>query len=113
MIITYKILFLSVASTTIAPSPPTEFQCQDYSIPIKFKCDGVVQCIPDGSDETDCPKAIEETTTATPLTTSGKQEYRGSAILLESYYKYMQFLLIKNTYSYLPNKRGGPNKREG
>ena len=31
------------------------FECQDYPIPIKFKCDGVKHCVPDGLDEIDCP----------------------------------------------------------
>ena len=46
-------LFFAVKSTPIAPT--TQFQCRDYSIPIQLKCDGLVQCVPDGSDEIDCP----------------------------------------------------------
>merc|ERR1712038_1155088 len=44
---------MKVKSTPIAPT--TQFQCRDYSIPIQFKCDGLAQCVPDGSDEIDCP----------------------------------------------------------
>ena len=33
---------------------PTTFQCQNYRIPIKFQCDGLEHCVPDGSDEIDC-----------------------------------------------------------
>jgi secreted trypsin-like serine protease len=44
---------MKVKSTPITPT--TQFQCRDYSIPIQFKCDGLVQCVPDGSDEIDCP----------------------------------------------------------
>ena len=32
----------------------TTFQCQKYRIPIEFQCDGLVHCVPDGTDETDC-----------------------------------------------------------
>ncbi len=38
------------------------FECRDYPIPIKFRCDGVKQCVPDGLDEIDCPT----TTTVSP-----------------------------------------------
>ena len=33
---------------------PTTFQCQNYRIPIKFQCDGLEHCVPDGTDEIDC-----------------------------------------------------------
>ena len=49
-------------STTTAP-PPTIYQCQYYSIPITLKCDGIKQCVPDGSDEIGCTTPIVTTTT--------------------------------------------------
>ena len=33
----------------------SQFQCQYYSIPLKFRCDGITNCVPDGFDEQDCP----------------------------------------------------------
>ena len=35
----------------------SQFQCQYYSIPLKFRCDGITNCVPDGFDEQDCPVA--------------------------------------------------------
>ena len=35
----------------------SQFQCQYWSIPLKFRCDGITHCVPDGSDEQDCPEA--------------------------------------------------------
>ena len=35
----------------------SRFQCQFWSIPLKFRCDGVTNCFPDGFDEQDCPEA--------------------------------------------------------
>ena len=35
----------------------SQFQCQFWSIPLKFRCDGITHCVPDGSDEQDCPEA--------------------------------------------------------
>ena len=33
----------------------SQFQCQYWSIPLKFRCDGITNCVPDGFDEQDCP----------------------------------------------------------
>ena len=46
-----------------------QFQCQLYPIPLKLKCDGTTHCIPDGSDEQDCPEAptISSPTTIPPF----------------------------------------------
>ena len=41
----------------LKPTVESQFQCQLYSIPLQFKCDGTIHCIPDGSDEEDCPEA--------------------------------------------------------
>ena len=35
----------------------SQFQCQYYSVPLKFRCDGITNCVPDGFDEQDCPVA--------------------------------------------------------
>jgi len=50
-------------ATTIAPA--TLFQCRLYAIPIQLKCDGVKHCVPDASDEIDCPGATRENPTTT------------------------------------------------
>ena len=39
------------------PTVESQFQCQFWSIPLKFRCDGITHCVPDGSDEQDCPEA--------------------------------------------------------
>ena len=44
-------------STSLIPIVESQFQCQLYPIPLKLKCDGTTHCIPDGSDEKDCPEA--------------------------------------------------------
>ena len=36
----------------------SQFQCQLYAIPIQLKCNGVINCVPDGSDEQDCSEII-------------------------------------------------------
>ena len=41
----------------LEPTVESQFQCQSYSIPLQFKCDGTIHCVPDGSDEKDCPEA--------------------------------------------------------
>ena len=57
----YLWLFFTVKSATVEPA--TQFQCRDYRIPIELKCDGLTQCIPDGSDELDCPTIHLKNTT--------------------------------------------------
>ena len=47
-------------NTTVVQGTPkvkSQFQCQFWSIPSKFRCDGITHCVPDGSDEQDCPEA--------------------------------------------------------
>ena len=44
-------------STSLTPMIESQFQCQYYSIPLKFRCDGITNCVPDGFDEQDCPVA--------------------------------------------------------
>ena len=47
-------------NTTVVQGTPTvesQFQCQFWSIPLRFRCDGITHCVPDGSDEQDCPEA--------------------------------------------------------
>ena len=56
-----------MTSATIVPSASEMFQCRDYPLPIALKCDGIVQCIPDGIDEADCPNTTAATTTPSPL----------------------------------------------
>ena len=38
------------------PTAESQFQCQFWSIPLRFRCDGITHCVPDGSDEQDCPE---------------------------------------------------------
>ena len=47
----------SAMTATLAPMVESQFQCQFYQIPIQFKCDGKTHCVPDGTDERDCPEA--------------------------------------------------------
>ena len=47
----------SAMTTSLMPTVESQFQCQFYQIPIQFKCDGTTHCVPDGTDEQDCPKA--------------------------------------------------------
>ena len=47
----------SAMTATSTPASESEFRCQFWSIPIRFKCDGIIHCIPDGADEEDCPEA--------------------------------------------------------
>ena len=44
-------------STSLIPTIESQFQCQFWSIPLKFRCDGITHCVPDGFDEQDCPEA--------------------------------------------------------
>ena len=44
-------------TTSLTPTVESQFQCQFYQIPIQFKCDSIIHCVPDGADEQDCPKA--------------------------------------------------------
>ena len=46
----------SAMTATLAPTVESQFQCQFYQIPIQFKCDGTTHCVPDGTDEQDCPE---------------------------------------------------------
>ena len=43
-------------STSLTPIVESQFQCQFWSIPLRFRCDGVTNCFPDGYDEKDCPE---------------------------------------------------------
>ena len=43
-------------STSLTPIVESQFQCQFWSIPLRFRCDGITHCVPDGSDEHDCPE---------------------------------------------------------
>ena len=47
----------SAMTTSLTPTVESQFQCQFYQIPIQFKCDGKTHCVPDGTDERDCPEA--------------------------------------------------------
>ena len=47
----------SAMTTSLTPTVESQFQCQFYQIPIQFKCDSIIHCVPDGADEQDCPKA--------------------------------------------------------
>ena len=47
----------SAMTTSLMPTVESQFQCQFYQIPIQFKCDGTTHCVPDGTDEQDCPEA--------------------------------------------------------
>jgi len=77
--------FTKVEATTIAPA--IFFQCREYPIPIRFKCDGVKHCIPEGSDEIDCPGASREnpTTTTTPTTTDEQIQTDMVTLLVTGY----------------------------
>ena len=44
-------------SLSVTTTVKSQFQCQFYQIPIGFKCDGTTHCVPDGTDERDCPEA--------------------------------------------------------
>ena len=44
-------------SLSVTTTVKSQFQCQFYQIPIQFKCDSIIHCVPDGADEQDCPKA--------------------------------------------------------
>ena len=58
LIIIFFVPFMWSLITEIStPTSESEFQCQFWSIPIQFKCDGIKHCIPDGADEKDCPQA--------------------------------------------------------
>merc|ERR1712012_341565 len=62
-------------SVSLSYENEQQFACQNYKIPIQFKCDGTVHCVPDGSDEKDCETTTTEpttTTTSTPLLNAEK-----------------------------------------
>ena len=48
---------ITKVSTSLTPTVESRFQCQFWSIPLRFRCDGVTNCFPDGYDEQDCPEA--------------------------------------------------------
>ena len=48
---------ITKVSTSLTPTVESRFQCQFVSIPLDFRCDGVTHCVPDGTDEQDCPEA--------------------------------------------------------
>ena len=52
MKILFFILVLCVSGIAVAIE---EFQCKFYKVPMKFRCDGVVNCVPDKTDEENCP----------------------------------------------------------
>ena len=50
-----------ISEMTATLEPTSQFECHLYQIPIQipiqFKCDGIIHCVPDGADEQDCPEA--------------------------------------------------------
>ena len=54
----------STVTTLLTTTIENQFQCQFYLIPLRYKCDGIIHCIPDGADEQDCPEAPVISSTA-------------------------------------------------
>ena len=57
---------ITKVSTSLTPTVESRFQCQFVSIPLEFRCDGITHCVPDGTDEQDCP---EVPTIPSPIST--------------------------------------------